>query len=215
MGNEMKNRIYALEESIVEMRIDTAPELLKELLDQGAAPSELLTSLKRSMEIVGRKYEQGEYFLSDLIMSGEVMKACFAVLEPALGKSDIKSLGSIVLGTVQGDIHDIGKNIFKLLAESAGFSVIDLGVDVRSEAFVEAVRKNNAQVLGLSALISATRTNIAEIVNLCSQAGIRGEVKIVAGGAPVTNEFAKSVGADAGTDNAVEGVRICKELLGA
>jgi len=214
MENELKNRISALEESIIGMRIDIAPALLKELLDKGVPPADLLMALKRSMEIVGRKYEQSEYFLCDLIMSGEVMKAWLAALEPALEKSKIESLGTVVLGTVCGDTHDIGKNVFKLLAEPASFSVIDLEVDVASDAFVDAVQKNYARTLGLSALPSATRS-IAEIVNLCSQAGIRGEVKIVAGGAPVTNEFAKSVGADAGTDNAVEGVRICKELLGA
>lgn len=213
MNSELKSKLSALEESITGMRIDVAPLQLKELLGEGVSPDDILMSLKRGMEAVGNRYEQGEYFLSDLVMSGEVMKQCLATLEPPLKSRHIRNLGTTVLGTVRGDIHDIGKNVFKILAESAGFSVIDIGVDANPEVFVDAVKKNDARILGASCLLSATREHITELVDTLTKARIRERVKMVVGGAPITNDYAKKVGADAGTNSAVEGLRIYKRLL--
>lgn len=189
-------------------------EVVKKALSDGLSALDILEhGLNPALEVVGERYEREEYFVSDLIIAGEVMKKGIAVLEQALPKEKVEKSGAILIGTVKDDMHDIGKNIFSTLARARGFKIIDLGVDVSADKFVDAARKNKPDIVGLSALLSSTMNYIPRVVEALTEAGLRNRVKIIAGGAPVTNSYARSAGADAGVNNAVQGVKICKEWL--
>jgi methylmalonyl-CoA mutase cobalamin-binding domain/chain len=162
------------------------------------------------MDVVGERYESGEYFVTSLIIAGETMKEALEVLEPHLSGQGAPKRGKIVMATVAGDIHDIGKNIFTTLMDTAGFEVIDLGVDVSAEAIVAAVKEHSPDILGLSALLTTNLEQFPQIVEMLEKEELRGRVKIVVGGATVTDEFAKEAGVDALAKSAVEGVTICK-----
>jgi methylmalonyl-CoA mutase cobalamin-binding domain/chain len=162
------------------------------------------------MDIVGERYQSGEYFVTSLIIAGETMKEALEVLEPHLSGQGGAKRGKIVMATVAGDIHDIGKNIFTTLMGTAGFEVIDLGVDVSGEAIVAAVKEHHPEILGLSALLTTNLEQFPLIVGMLEKEGLRSGVKIVVGGATVTEEFAEGAGVDALAKSAVEGVNICK-----
>ena len=146
-------------------------------------------------------------------MAGEVMKEGMKVLEPYLRGSEIRKIGKVVIGTVRGDLHDIGKNIVATLLSAAGFEVIDLGVDVPPEKFVEAVKEHNPDIIGMSALLTTTMIEMENVIKALKEAGLRNRVKIIIGGAPITREFAEKIGADAAARDAVEGVNICKSWV--
>ena len=199
---------------VVNLELEASPQAVQEALDARIPPLEILTDgLSKGVEMVGEKFEAGEYFLSELIMAGEIMKAGVALLNPYLKREAVKSLGTIVLGTVKDDIHDIGKNIFGTLIQSAGFNVFDLGVDVAADRFISAVKEYDANILGMSALVTTTMTHMAEVVKAVEQAGLRTKVRIIAGGAPVTDDYAKKIGADAGVNDAIQGIEVCKRWM--
>jgi len=204
----------ALKESLLNLDGEKTVEIVKSLLDKGTDPVEIIDVLRDALVEVGRKYEAGEFFLSELVMTGEIMKDVLSVLEPKLKATRIKTLGKIVVGTVQGDLHDIGKNIFAMLARAAGFEVIDLGVDVPAEKFVEAVKENKPEIVGLSALLTVTVPEIGTTIKALKEAGLRDKVKVIIGGAAVSKELGKEFGADYAADNAVEGVEVCKKWVG-
>jgi len=168
--------------------------------------------LRKGLDEVGRKYEAGEFFLSELLFGASMMEDAMKILSPRLKAEGVaaKRKGRIVLGTVRGDIHDIGKNIFKMFAEGAGFEVYDLGVDVNPEDFVKTVMKKNPDVLGLSALLTTTTPEMKIVIEELKKAGIRDKAKVLLGGNAVTNEFGKEIGADAVALDAVQGVDFCK-----
>lgn len=208
---EILNKIT---EAVVQFDIDNIQNLVKEALDKGIPPVEIITSgMAKGMEIVGNKYESKEYFLAELIMAGEVMKTGMEVLEPHLKLSPAAKTGAVVIGTVKGDLHDIGKNIVITLLKSAGFEVHDLGVDVEAEKFIEKVKETNADILALSALLTTTMMEMENVIKALKEAGIRDKVKIIVGGAPITKEFADRIGADAYAVDAVKGVELCKKLI--
>lgn len=164
----------------------------------------------RGMEEVGRKYEAGEYFLSELILAGEAMKKGMAILRPHLTKGQNKNAGEVVIGTVRGDLHDIGKSIVTSLLEGAGFEVHDLGVDVKAEAFLKKVRETNAAILGMSSLLTTTMHEMGYVNSALKKSGLRNRVKVIAGGAAITEGFARRIGADAYARDAVVGAEICR-----
>ncbi len=189
-------------------------ELVNEALGQGIPVVEIVEKgLRKGLDSVGKKYEASEYFLSELLFAATLMNDAFEILEPRLKLEKIESKGVIVLGTVRGDIHDIGKNIFKMFAQATGFQVHDLGVDVEPETFVEKLKETNAGILGLSALLTTTRWEMKTVIDHLNQAGIRGKVKILLGGNAVTKDFAGEIGADETALNAVEGIEICKKWI--
>jgi len=199
---------------VVNLELDAIRRTVQEALDAGIPAIQILTEgLSKGVEIVGKKFEGEEYFLSELIMAGETMKAGVAVLDPHLKKEAVKSLGTIVLGTMKGDIHDIGKNIFGTLARSGGFNVVDLGVDVSADEFVETAKKNNADIIATSSLLTITMVYIAEVVKVIEQSRLRSKVKIIMGGAPIDDDYAKKLGADAGVNDGVQGVEICRSWM--
>lgn len=199
-----------LRNCILNFRLDAASNAVRDALDQGVPIEEVIHVLRKGLEIVGEKYEAGEYFLSELVMAGEVMKAVMSVLKSRMEERDMTYLGTVVVGTVEGDIHDIGKNIFAMLATGAGFKVIDLGVDVAPNKFVEAVKRNQAGLLGISALLNITAMNIPRVMDALKTARFRSNVKIILGGATMSADLAERVGGDAYAADAVEGVEICK-----
>ncbi|MEM1515460.1 MAG: corrinoid protein [Candidatus Bathyarchaeia archaeon] len=191
-------------------------EAIKRLLEKKVSPLEIINALTKALEEVGRRFEEGEIFLVHLVMAGEmVKKAVSEYLEPLLkeARTERKTLGRVVIGTVAGDIHDIGKNIVAAMLFSAGFEVIDLGKDVPVEEFIRAVREYNPDILGLSALLSTTLPVQKEIIEALKKNGLRDRVKVIVGGAPVTAEWAEQIGADGYGEDAVEAVKVAKRLL--
>jgi methylmalonyl-CoA mutase cobalamin-binding domain/chain len=196
--------------ALVEFEVDLLKVKAQEALDRGVIAEDIIRVLSEGMDIVGEKYQSGEYFVTSLIIAGETMKEALEVLKPYLSGQEDTKRGKIVVATVAGDIHDIGKNIFTTLMDTAGFEVIDLGVDVSAEAIVTAVREHSPEILGLSALLTTNLEQFPLIVEMLEKEGLKSRVKIVVGGATVTAEFAKGAGVDALAKSAVEGVNICK-----
>ncbi|UCD45903.1 MAG: cobalamin-dependent protein [Candidatus Bathyarchaeota archaeon] len=196
--------------ALVEFEVDSLKEMVRGALDKGVRAEEIIDVLSEGMDIVGEKYQEGEYFVTSLIIAGETMKEALDVLEPHLSGQGGAKRGKIVVATVAGDIHDIGKNIFMTLMDTAGFDVIDLGVDVSADAIVGAVKEHDPDILGLSALLTTNLEQFPLIVEMLWKEGLRSHVKIIVGGATITEEFARGAGVDAHAKTAVEGVNICK-----
>lgn len=190
-------------------------ELVSKALDRKVPLLDIIEKgLREGLEEVGRRYEAGKYFLSELLFAALLMDEALKVLEPHLEKVSIKKRGTIVLGTVKGDIHDIGKNIFKMFAQASGFNVYDLGIDVDAQKFIEKVVETNAEILGLSALLTTTRNEMKVVIDALVRKGIRNRVKVIIGGNAVDKNFAEEIGADAAAKDAVDGVEICKKWVG-
>ena len=186
-----------LKKLVIEGEYEKAAARVKELLDKGVNPEEILkTALIPSMDKVGELYEQGEYFIPELLWSARAMQESINVLKPLLMESGVEPAGTIVMGTVKGDRHDIGKNLVGIIFEGAGFKVIDLGVDIPPDKFVEAIKKNNAIAVGLSALLTNTMLEMDNVIKAIKAAGLREKVKIIIGGAPVSQAYAEEIGAD-------------------
>ena len=188
-------------------------KLTREALESGVPADHILKALQEGTIAVGKKYEEGEYFLTELMAAGEFFKAGLEELRPYLTKADATSVGTVVLGTVKGDLHDIGKNLFRTLLQSSAFTVDDLGVDVTAEQFVDHVRKSNARILALSSLLTTTMDQMRVVIQALQVAGLRDHVKVIVGGNSITEEFGREIGADAAVRDAVHGVRVCVEWM--
>jgi 5-methyltetrahydrofolate--homocysteine methyltransferase len=187
---------------------------VKELLAANVTPGDLLThAMIPAMMEVGELFEQGEVYVPEMLISARAMKAGLEVLKPLLASSGVEPLAKVALGTVHGDIHDIGKNLVAMMMEGAGFEVVDLGVNVPPEKFVQAVR-DGAQVIGLSGLLTTTIPAMPVVIKALEEAGLRDKVKVVVGGAPVTQAFAEKIGADGFAPDASQAVKRVKELIG-
>jgi len=198
---------------IVDMDEEGSIKMAKEYLDGGGDPNELLNICRNAMGEIGSRFEKGEYFLSELILGGEIFRSIMEFTLPHLKEDESQKLGKIVLGTVKDDIHNIGKDIFKAFVEAAGFEVIDIGVDVPVEKFVEAVKTNNPDIIGMSCLITAGISSMKKTIEAIKEAGVTG-AKIIIGGGRVDENVRQLVGADAWADDAAKGVRLCRELIG-
>ncbi|MBY8986278.1 MAG: cobalamin-dependent protein [Candidatus Lokiarchaeota archaeon] len=204
-----------LTELIIELEIDDIADAVKEALDEGKEPHDVLNALTKGMDEVGRRYEIKEYYLTELVLAGETMKEAFIVLKPALAASDTSTEKvKIILATVKGDNHDIGKNILGSLLLSSGFELIDLGMDVDENTIVEKVKETGASIIALSSLLTMTVEHIKVVHEALISAGIRDKVKLIVGGAPLNEELAKKLGADDFADDAVDGVKHIKRLAG-
>ena len=183
-------------------------------LDDGTQASEILTQgLIKGMDIVGEKMEKGDMFIPEVLRCAKIMQASLEILQPLLYDEEIKSAGKIVIGTVKGDLHDIGKNLVKMMLESAGFEVIDLGVDVTPEAFIKAIRETKANILALSALLTTTMPMMKQTIDSITEHGLRENVKVLVGGAPVTQTFAEEIGADGYAADAGSVNRLARGLI--
>ncbi len=209
-----ENILLQIQNAIVNLDIPSLQKLCGQAIAEGIPSNKVITDgMAKGMEIVGNKYEHNEYFLTELIMAGETMRQGLRVLEPVLKANERKAVGKIVVGTVKGDLHDIGKNIFATLMSAAGFDVIDLGTDVSAQRIVETVKRDRPNIVGLSALLTTTMVEMEDAIARLKEAGLRDNVRIIIGGAPVTSEYAGRIGADASASDAVEGVNICRSWL--
>jgi len=190
-------------------------ELVQRALDQGMEPQEILNDgLIAGMDVVGRDFKAGDLFVPEVLIAARAMQAGMDVLRPLLAQGNVPTVGKYVIGTVEGDLHDIGKNLVKMMLEGAGFETIDLGVDVKPGAFVEAVREHHPRIVGMSALLTTTMVNMKVTIEALEEAGLRDSVKIMVGGAPVTAAFAEEIGADAYAPDAPTAVEIARSLAG-
>ncbi len=214
---ELKTLLAELSNAVIAGDPDRAAQLAQEGLEAGHPPLTLIEEgLRPGMDVVGERFACGEAFIPDLVMSGKAMKAAIAVLEPALKAGQARRvLGRVVIGTVQGDIHEIGKSLVGIMLTAAGFEVRDLGVDVTPEQFVAAVREADANLVGLSALLTTTMISQRNVIEALKEAGLRERVKVLIGGAPTSPRWAEEIGADAYGENATEAVRLAKALVGA
>jgi len=208
--------LSALRKAVIEGEAADSIAAARQALDEGIAPLDLIShGVSPAMAEVGRLFEEGEYFVPELLMSARATKEIFQIIRPLLAASGAEPAGRIVLGTVQGDLHDIGKNLVAAMLEGGGFEVTDLGVDVAPEVFVDAVRKNPVQIVGLSALLTTTMPAMKKTIEAFREAGIREQVKIIVGGAPVTKTYAESIGADGYSENAASSVDLARRLATA
>lgn len=201
--------------AMVEMQESEALQRAKHLLDEGTDPMAILGACSRAMETVGKRFESGEYFLPHLMMAGEMLKQISEMIKPMIQEEKIKGgQGRVLIGTVKGDIHDIGKNIVTFLLETNGFEVRDIGIDQPAEKFVEAIEDFQPRVVGLSGLLTLAFESMKETIQAIEKAGLRGKVRIMIGGAQVTDQVRDYTGADACCPDAVAGLRLASQWIG-
>jgi corrinoid protein of di/trimethylamine methyltransferase len=207
------SRLY---DAVVNGDAKTAVAITKEALAENADPMELVTRyMIPAMNEVGRRFETEEYFVPELLLSARAMKSAMELIRPLLAARGAQPVGRVVIGTVKGDLHDIGKNLVASMLEGGGFEVIDLGADVPPEKFVEAVQERNAQIVALSALLTVTMPAMKTTIEALKAAGLRDRVKVMVGGAPVTHKYAEEIGADGYGENASVAVQLARRLIGA
>ena len=199
-------------EAVIELEEERSYMLVKKFLEEGVNPKEIIDLLRKGVETVGERFSRKEYFLTELVMAGEIFQQSAKILESAM-KNEVEgseSLGTVVIGTVKGDVHDIGKNIFVTLLQAANYQVYDLGVDIPAEKFVEKVKETKAKIVAFSGLLTIALDAMNETTEALKSAGLRDNIKIIIGGLPVDEMWMREAGADAYTDNAFEGVNIIK-----
>jgi 5-methyltetrahydrofolate--homocysteine methyltransferase len=200
--------------SVIEGNAKGTEAQVQQALDEGLPAEEILNAaLIPAMGEVGAKFEEGEYFVPEMLISARAMQAGLKLLKPLLAESGTEPIGKVAIGTVKGDLHDIGKSLVAMMLEGAGFEIVDLGVDVTPEKFVDAV-KNGVNVVAMSALLTTTMPNMSNTIKAITDAGLRDRVHIMIGGAPVTESYAKQIGADGYAPDASSAVRKARELLG-
>ncbi|HNS73592.1 MAG TPA: corrinoid protein [bacterium] len=205
-----------LAESVITGNANRAEELTLTALGEGIEPSEVLNKgLIAAMDIVGVKFRNNEFYVPEMLVAARAMKAGIKVLKPKLVETGVEPIGRFIIGTVKGDLHDIGKNLVSMMMEGAGFEVIDLGVDVTADKFVAAIKEYKPQVVGLSALLTTTMLNMKDALAAFEAAGVRDQVKVVIGGAPVTLQYAREINADGYAADAASAVDLVKQLLPA
>ena len=212
----MTDAVSQLKDAVFNFDIDNAEKVAVSAIEQGLDPWAAASALTEAIRDVGERFGRGELFLPDLVCASEVLKKAFPVINEAIEKKggSQSSLGKVVIGTVFGDIHSIGKGMVATLLYAAGFKVIDLGINVKGEDFLKAVKEENADILAMSALLTTTAMEQKKVIEGLKEAGIRDKVKVIVGGSPINQEFADSIGADGYGATAPEGVRICRRLLG-
>ncbi len=212
----MDTLVKSINDNILQGQHKIVEVKTQEALNSGIAPKVILDEgMIAAMAEVGRLFEIGEYFVPEMMVAARAMKAGLALLKPQLVKANVKSLGKVGIGTVQGDLHDIGKNLVGIMLEGAGYEILDLGTDVSPEKFVEAVKTDKVDALALSALLTTTMPNMISTIAALEQAGMRKQVKVMIGGAPITEEYARQIGADGYAPDASRAVTLAKILIPA
>lgn len=210
-----EDKLKPLYEAIVAGKLEPAVEVTRQAIAEGVAPQMIINNyMIKAMGEVGQRFQDGKAFVPQLLMAGRAMKGALELLKPLLAGSASTTIGKIVIGTVKGDLHDIGKNLVASMLEGCGFEVINIGIDVTCDKFVEAVKENHADILCMSALLTTTMTYMKEVIQALEEAGIRNQVKVMIGGALVSQGFADEIGADGYSDNANTAVAVAKELIG-
>ena len=202
--------IQSLQENVINGQRAEVESLVRKALDANLPPEEILnTGLIAAMKEVGARFEAGDYYVPEMLIAARAMQTGLAILKPYLVQGGIESSGKVVIGTVKGDLHDIGKNLVSMMLEGAGFEVTDIGTDATPQKFIDAIKASNAKLVGMSALLTTTMSNMKLIMAALKEAGLRDQVKVMIGGAPVTENYAKEIGADA---YCVDGFEAAKAL---
>lgn len=211
----MDPKLANIYQAILEGDMAGATEYVQGALDADIDAAAILHGgLIPAMEEVGRLFEEGEYFVPEMLISARAMQACLGILKPLLVDADVKPVGKVAIGTVKGDLHDIGKNLVAMMLEGGGFEITDLGTDVSPEKYIEAIQREEVDIVGMSALLTTTMPNMVTTINAISEAGLREKVKIIIGGAPVTADYADQIGADGFAPDASQAVSLAKKLVG-
>ena len=205
--------IEKVNDLVIRGKAKLVPAAVQEALDEGCDANALLDTMIAAMDVVGENFKNGDIFVPEMLISAKAMKKGVEVLKPHLASGATGALGKVIIGTVAGDLHDIGKNLVAMMIESAGFQVVDLGVDVSAEKFVAAVREHRPNIVAMSALLTTTMPAMEATVAAINAAPWRGNVKVMVGGAPITQEFADKIGADAYTADAASAAKRAKELV--
>ena len=201
-------------EALSQGKMDEAKKLTQDALDGGEPPEKVLKEgLIAAMERIGVKFKNGEIYIPEVLIAARAMHAGMDILKPILSKSIGSIVGKVVIGTVKGDLHDIGKNLVVMMLEGGGFDVVDLGIDVPADKFVEAIRTHQPQVVGLSALLTTTMREMKTAIEVIEKAGLRNQVKMIVGGAPLTEKFAREIGADGYAPDAASAVDLVRSFL--
>ena len=204
-----------IQQAVIEGDDEKTVQLVKEALKQNVNPSDIVSlGLQAGMITVGKKFSSGEFFVPEMLLAARSANRALDVLRPRFSGSETFTIGRIVIGTVTGDIHDIGKNLVTMFLEGAGFEIIDLGTNISAESFVAAVKEHNPDILGMSSLITTTMPGIETTIKALESAGIRNQIKVVIGGAPVTQHFADHVGADGYGADGGTAIDLCRRLIG-
>ena len=209
----MDGELKELYEAILEGQRDAAEDSVEAALQAGVPAGEVLDVMVKAMGEVGRLFEEGEYFVPEMLIAARAMKTGMSILKPELVDADIQPTGKIIAGTVKGDLHDIGKNLVCMMLEGAGFTVVDLGTDVSPEMFVAAVQEHEPDFVAMSALLTTTMPNMQYTIEALKDGGLRDTVKVLIGGAPITQAYAEKIGADGYAPDASRAVRLAKSLL--
>ncbi len=210
----METFLQAISENVISGNKANVEAKVREALEASVRPEEVLGgALIAAMEEVGRRFESGAFYVPEMLIAARTMQAGLSIIKPYLVEEDVQAVGKVVIGTVKGDLHDIGKNLVAMMLEGAGFEIRDLGNDVSPEAFVAAVREHNPDIVGMSALLTTTMQNMRATLEALGEAGLGGKVKKIVGGAPVTQAFAQEIGADAFAPDASSAVRVAKTLV--
>ena len=211
----MSDILEQLGQHVIDMDPEGTKELTQNALDDGIEAEEILNEgLIPAMDKVGDEYESGDRYVPEMLLSAEAMKEAMKLLRPKLAESGVKPTGTIVIGTVEGDLHDIGQNLVAMMLEGAGFDVINLGTETPAEEFVEAVKEKDVNLLGMSALLTTTMTHMPEVIEALEEAGVRDKVKIIIGGAPVSQDYAEEIGADGYAPDAASASKVAKKMIG-
>ena len=212
----MSDTLKQMQEDLYSGNIDEVEKATRQALEEGLPAQEILNQgLIAGMDVVGRDFKCGDLFIPEVLISAKAMHAGLEVLRPSLAESGASTLGKVVIGTVAGDLHDIGKNLVSMMLQGAGFEIIDLGTDVSPEQFVEAVQAEGADLVGMSALLTTTMPKMKTTIDALAQAGLSDRVSVLVGGAPVTADYAEQIGADAYAGDAVGAVDTARQLVGA
>jgi 5-methyltetrahydrofolate--homocysteine methyltransferase len=205
--------LAALAEALIKGDRNTVTKLTQQAIAEGVAPKDILEQgLIAGMNVVGRRFKNNEIYVPEVLIAARAMKSGMEVLQPKLTEAGVEPIGTVVLGTVKGDLHDIGKNLVGMMLGGGGFKVVDCGTDVPPEKFIQAVKDSGAQVLAMSALLTTTMPQMSSVIEAVKAAGV--EVKTVIGGAPVTQSFADEIGANGYAPDAASAVDVCKDLIG-
>ena len=209
--DQLLKDIYA---GVIDGQSALVQEKVKDALASGLNPGVILNeSMIAAMSEVGRRFEEGEFYVPEMLIAARAMQSGLALLKPHLQESDVKSAGKVVIGTVKGDLHDIGKNLVAMMLEGAGFEIYDLGTDVTPQKFIETARSVDADIIAMSALLTTTMTNMKVTIDALTDAGLRSSLKVMVGGAPITDQYAAQIGADGYAVDASRAVRGAKSLL--
>lgn len=193
---------------------DKVKEVTQALVDAGNKPLDIINKgLIAGMDVVGSRFKTNEMFVPEVLMAAKAMSLGIDIVKPLMGKDDMPSLGKVVIGTVQGDLHDIGKNLVAMMLESSGFTVANVGVDISADQFVDYVKKDNPDIVAMSALLTTTMIRMEETIEALKEAGVRDKVNVIIGGAPISQEFADKIGADGYAADAASATELCKKLL--